>query len=124
MSDYTPNHLPGASVTFVAGATITGGQVVSISATGRVVSPSGAGSTAYVGVAEHDAASGQTVVVARGGEHKLTASGVIVAGAKVKTGVAGTVAAWVTGTDNPALVVGTAINTAADAAPVDVIWGV
>lgn len=122
MGEYTPNHLPGHNATFVAGGTLTGGQVVHITATARTVSATTAASDHVVGVANHDAVTGQRVTVSRGGEHRLTASGAITAGTPVKSAAAGAVAAWVSGTDLPSLIVGVAINTAADAALVDVAW--
>ena len=124
MGDYTPNALPGNERTFVAGAAITGGQVVYLSGSPRLISPTTGASAAVPGVAGHDAATGDRVTVLRGGEHKLTASGAITAGAKVKSAAAGAVAAWVSGTDNPSLILGTALNTAADTAAVDVAWGI
>lgn len=122
MAEYTPNFLPGADTTWIAGATITGGQVLHITATGRTVSATGAASDHVVGVACHDASTGQRVTVSRGGEQKLTAAGAITAGTPVKSAAAGAVAAWVSGTDLPSLVVGVAINTVADGAAVDVTW--
>jgi hypothetical protein len=122
VSDYVPNHLPGQNVTYVAGGTITGGQVVILSATGRVVTVAGAGARNTVGIACHDVVSGQAVTVSRGGEQRPVASGAITAGALVKTGAAGTVAAFVPGTDAIDLIVGTALTTVADTVPVDVAW--
>lgn len=122
MAEYTPNFMPGQSVTYTAGGTITAGKVVHISATGRTITLATAGSDHTVGVACHDAATGALVTVSRGGEQKVTASGAITAGTPVKSGAAGTVAAWISGTDNASLIVGKAINTAADAALVDVTW--
>ncbi len=122
MSDYVPNHLPGHSVTYVAGATVTGGQVVKLSATGRTVVAATAGSEAVVGVACHDAISGAFVTVSRGGEQRPTASGTVTAGVPVKSGAAGTVASWVTGTDNASLILGVALDTVADTLPVNIAW--
>lgn len=122
MADYTANHLPGEVVTYNASATITGGQVVHLTATGRTVTVTTAASDHVVGVACHDAIAGQPIVVSRGGEQRLTAAGSITAGALVKSAAAGAVAAWVSGTDNPALVLGVALDTAADAATVHVAW--
>lgn len=122
MADYVPNFLPGANVTFVAGGTILGGQVVVLSATGRVVTVAGASARNTVGIACHDVVSGQALTVSRGGEQRPIASGAITAGALVKSAAAGAVAAFVPGTDAIDLVLGVALNTVADAAPVDVAW--
>lgn len=122
MGDYTPNHSPGTDVTYVAGGTITGGQVVHISATGRTVTATGAASDHVVGVACHDALTGQPVTVSRGGEQRLVAAGAITAGTPVKAAAAGAVAAWVTGTDNASVKLGTALDTVADTAFVHVAW--
>lgn len=122
MSDYVPNFLPGNEVTYTAGATITGGQVLHITATARVVSPTSAASNHVVGVACHNAASGAPVTVSRGGEQRPVASGAITAGTPVKSAAAGAVAAWVSGTDDASLILGVAINTVADLANVDILW--
>jgi len=122
VSDYVPNFLPGHELTYTAGAAITGGQVLHITATGRIVSPTGAASDHTVGVACHDAASGALVTVSRGGEQRPKASGAITAGTPVKAAAAGAVAAWVSGTDNASLILGVAINTVADLANVDILW--
>lgn len=122
MPDYTPNHLPGESVTYVASAGITGGQVVHITATGRTVTATTAASDHVVGVATHDAITGQRVTVSRGGEQFPKAAGAITAGVPVKSAAAGCVAAWVTGTDLPSLVLGVALDTVADGANVAVAW--
>jgi hypothetical protein len=122
VTDYVPNFQPGAFVTYTAGAAITGGQVLRISATGKVVSPTTAASNATVGVACHDAASGAPVTVSRGGEQQPKATGAITAGTPVKSAAAGTVSAWVSGTDAADLIVGLALATVADAALVPVAW--
>lgn len=122
MGDYTPNHLPGESVTYVASASITGGQVVNLTATGRTVTATTAASSQVVGIATHDAITGQRVTVSRGGEQFPKAAGAITAGTPVKSAAAGCVAAWVTGTDNASLILGIALDTVADAAQVAIAW--
>ena len=122
MADYVANFLPGQAVTFIAGGTIVGGNVVVVSATGRVVTVAGAAARNTVGLACHDAVSGQPVTVTRGGEQRPIASGAITAGALVKSAAAGQVAAFVPGTDAIDLILGTALTTVADQAPVDVAW--
>lgn len=123
MADYVPNFEPGSLVTYQVGATaVTGGQVLAISATGRTVIPTTAAARNVVGVAKHDAAVGASITVSRGGEQRLTAAGAITAGTPVKSAAAGAVAAWQNGTDDASLIIGVAINTAADTAAVDVLW--
>lgn len=122
MTDYSPNHLPGADVTFTAGATITAGQVVYLSGTPRVVSPTTAAVRNVVGIACHDAILNQPVTVSRGGEQRPVANGAITAGVLVKSAASGQVAAFVAGTDAIDLVLGTALFTAADQGSIDVAW--
>jgi predicted RecA/RadA family phage recombinase len=80
VSDYVPTAIPGHEFTYTAGAAITGGQVVHITATGRVVSPTGAASNKTVGIAVQDVASGASFTVSRGGIQLPKASGAITAG--------------------------------------------
>lgn len=127
MADYTP-HWPSGPKTYTASATITGGQL--LMATGvDTVGPATAGTTAWVGVAGHDAVSGDrvTVIPIRGARHTLTASGTVTVGDQVISGAAGTVAtlavaAGATAADINAArqVVGTAVTTATNGNPVDI----
>ena len=120
MSDYVPKFSPGAAATFTASSSVTGGRLVSV-AGGRLVSVAGADSAAVVGVAGYDAEAGDTVTVYTrpSGVHSLTASGAIVAGAKVTADAAGkvqTVAALL----NP---IGVALEAAtADLDVIDVLF--
>lgn len=102
---------PGTDVTFTASATITGGQLVAVTGN-RTVGPAGAGSSAWIGVAEHDAASGTKLNVTSGGVHELASSGAIAAGANVIAGAAGVVVTIGSETDY-SKVVGVAIAAAA-----------
>lgn len=122
MGDYLPNHLPGNDVAYTAGATITGGQVVYLSGTPRVVSPTTAAVRNVVGIACHDAILNQPVTVSRGGEQRPVANGAITAGVLVKSAAAGQVSAFVAGTDAIDLILGTALFTVADQASVDIAW--
>jgi hypothetical protein len=123
VAEYTPNHLPGENVSYVAGGTITGGQCVILSATGRTVTASSGDTAACVGIAVHDAISGQAVTVARGGEQRPIVNAAVAAGALVKAAAAGRVITWVSGTDNPSLIVGVALATAAASGdPLAVAW--
>jgi predicted RecA/RadA family phage recombinase len=122
VSDYVPTAIPGHEFTYTAGAAITGGQVVHITATGRVVSPTGAASNKTVGIAVQDVASGASFTVSRGGIQLPKASGAITAGVPVKSAAAGCVAAWVSGTDAADLIVGVALSTVIDGAIVETLW--
>ena len=92
MADYTPVHNPGHEVTFVASASIVGGQLVAV--TGAMqVGPAGADSGKIAGVAAHDAASGQRLTVfVNGFVHETTSTGTIAAADNVASGAAGVVA--------------------------------
>lgn len=111
MAEHTPLFKPAEAVTRTASATITGGQLLVIVGN-NTVAPSSAPSAAWVGIAAHDAANGDPVLVLSGGEHELTASGAIAAGAAVIGATAGAVADIGSET-NYATVVGTATAAAA-----------
>lgn len=89
----------------VAGADVTKGQVVYISAD-MTVSPTTAASAAVLGVAMMDCKAGDPIAVECEGLFKLTAAGTIAAGAKVASAADGKVAA---GTENT---IGIALNAA------------
>lgn len=91
MSTYAPNYFPSSKRSFTAGAAVTGGQLLYISAA-NTVSPTSAATPSWIGVAENDAASGGVVTVYCEGEHLLTASGSISAGDPVIPAAAGAVA--------------------------------
>lgn len=82
MPDYLPTYNHGKTITLTAGSTITGGQLLSVSTDGRV-NPAALNSTGTVGVAGHDAVTGDPVTIHCGGIQELTASGAIAAGALV-----------------------------------------
>ncbi len=90
-SDYVPLFLPGDELTFTAGAAITAGQLVYLSAA-NTVSPTTTNTSAWIGVAAQTVASGATVSVYTEGVHVLAASGAIAAGAVVVAAAAGAVA--------------------------------
>ncbi|MEU6580661.1 DUF2190 domain-containing protein [Nocardia sp. NPDC046763] len=100
MADYIPIYSGALRLTLIAGAAITGGQLVYISASGQV-SPTTAATDAWVGVAAFDQPIvGQPVtVLAGGGVQLLAASGTITAGAAVCAATGGAVAAFGSGTD-------------------------
>lgn len=86
MPDYTSVALPGQTWTFSAGGTLSGGDLVVVSAAYTVIRAATAASTAFVGVANHDAATGDRVTVTLGGPiHESIADGAITAGAQLTT---------------------------------------
>jgi hypothetical protein len=111
MAEYLPLHLPGRAFTRTASATITAGQLVSVSGSGTVA-PSAAADAAWVGVAAQDAASGATLTVYAGGVQRLVAgTGGVTAGQLVHAGASGTVITHTNGTTDY-VVVGVALTTA------------
>lgn len=110
--DYVPNFLPAHELSFTAGATITAGQLVYISAA-NTVSPTSSASTIGIGVAAAAASSGAAVDVYTVGVHTLAASGAIAAGAAVISAASGAVATIASDTTYDQ-VVGTALDAAAN----------
>lgn len=115
MSDHLPKFLPGDTVTVAAGASITGGQLVTWG--GDVA---GDGATGVAGVAGYDASDGDSLTVYRVGVHTLTADGAITQGDPICAAASGAARKFVDGTDDTAALIGTATATAADTKPVDV----
>ena len=114
MADHLPKFKPGQAVTFTAGGTIAGGQVVEVGAADRTVVVAGAASLKAIGTAGHDANVGDKLVVHLAGPVDTAVSAAaILAGAKVEAGAAGTVQTATTG-----LVLGIALTAAADAGDV------
>jgi hypothetical protein len=109
---YAPNFFPGERLSFTAGAAITEGQLVYLSAA-NTVSPTSAATIAWVGVAAESVASGAQVTVYGCGVHTVAASGAIAAGANVAAAAAGAVADFASGT-NYGQVVGLALSAAAN----------
>lgn len=79
MADYVPYFKPGDDLTFTAGADITAGQLVYLSAA-NTVTPTSAATAVWVGVATQTVSSGGRVTVSRGGVHELTVNAAVVAG--------------------------------------------
>lgn len=104
----------------VAGADLTAGQVVEISAS-MTVSPTTAASKKVLGVAMFDAKKDAPVAVECEGLFKLTASGAITAGAQVESAAGGKVAA---AGATVTKAIGIALNTAADGKPVFVKFSI
>jgi hypothetical protein len=95
MSDYLPLYDDAdAPFTLTLAATVVGGQLVT--AAGLVA---GTAATDVVGVAGQDGVAGQKITVWSVTKHVGTASGTIAVGQPLCAGPAGTVRAWVTGTD-------------------------
>ena len=114
MGNYLPKIDTKHSITRAASADIVGGNVLEVSGSGTVA-PAAADSAKFLGVALHDAKSGESVTVSFDSVQRPVASGAINAGAKVYTAAAGKVSA--TGTNNP---IGIALTTVADGAQVEV----
>ena len=132
MSDYEPKFLYANAITGVTSASVTGGQVLTVSGNGTIAPTSGK-SAAVIGVANHDAASGSRVAFTpRGKVHISTASGAITAGAQVTSATGGAVASLAvsaavgntagnidTAANDARSVIGVALTTAADTASVE-----
>jgi hypothetical protein len=150
----SPVYKNGNGQTFqvISTGAVTAGSVVEYVTEGGVtkIQAAGAGSVKVAGVATDDAvgtsapgndityATGvtrraydtstmvDTIAVSMEGVWNLTAGGAVAAFDLVKTGAAGTVVTWVTGTDNPSLIVGIAQAAIANGAtgPVQLRLGV
>lgn len=97
MADYAPvngaDH--GDTATWLAGAAITGGQVLVFSAADTVIPAAGA-SLAFAGIAGHDAASGALVTVFTGAgvlHETQTTAAAVTAGALLASAAGGLVVA-------------------------------
>ena len=114
MADHLPKFKAGQAVTFTAGGTIAGGQVVEVGAADRTVVVAGAASLKAIGTAGFSVVAGDRVTVHLAGPvDTAKAAAAIVRGAKVEAGAAGTVQTATTG-----LVLGIALTAAADAGDV------
>jgi predicted RecA/RadA family phage recombinase len=79
MGDYIPVFKPGDDITMTAGAAITSGELVYVSAANAVQKTAGA-NAAWLGVATTDAASGAKVGITSGGVQELVVAAAVVAG--------------------------------------------
>lgn len=113
MSGYLPKFDADDVFTITASATVTGGQLVT-----ALGAPAGANANAWVGVAAHDAVSGQTLSVFYGQAQRLVAAGALAAGALVKCAASGQVTGYTSGTDNADTLVGVAMEAASGAGSV------
>lgn len=122
MGDWSAKYRPGADATYIAGAAITGGQVVFLSAAGTA-SPTTAASAVVLGVASRDVAIGEQVTVLRGGVQRAVAAAAITVGQPLKSAASGRLTPMTIGTDPQDQYVGFALTAAAGAASVfDVQW--
>lgn len=113
MADNAPLYFPSDRLPLTASADITGGQVVYVSGA-NTVAPTSTATSAWIGVAGHDALNGKQVVVYTSGVHQVPASGAIAAGALVIPAAAGAVADQSTpSAANDVQVVGIALSAAA-----------
>lgn len=112
MAEYAPHYFPADHLPLTTSADVTAGQVVLVSGA-NTVAPVSAPTEAWLGVAEHDAASGKPIVVATEGVWQVPASGAIAAGKPVIGATGGAVAAFTNGTDEPEEIIGVALSAAA-----------
>lgn len=113
MATYSPVQFPGDSLSSTTSATVTAGQLLYVSGD-NTVAPTTAATSAWIGVAAVDAASGAGVTLYTEGVHELAASGAITAGDLVIPAAAGAVATIGTvATANSVQVVGKALAAAA-----------
>lgn len=118
VNDARPLFRPGAEVTGLTTAAVTGKRFVGISATrdtntGLVKVAHATGAAKAFGVAAYDAGSGATVPVLRGGIVPVTAGGAISAGDQIEVGTDGKAVKLASG-----VAVGQAIETATSGADV------
>jgi len=137
MADYTPIIVRGAAFTTTASGTLAGGDLVVVSGS-DTVAKAGANALGVIGVAGHDAVTGQQVTVyANKPIHKGIASGAITAGNQLvsasgaagrNVAAAGVVATQISASPTEAeietalttarSIIGVALTTAADGAVV------
>lgn len=113
MAEYVPVFEPTTRVTKTAGAAITGGELVEVSAAQTVVKTAGA-TADWLGIATTDAASGAKVGIVSGSEQELVAGAAIAVGDTLIPAANGRVAPIGAGT-NYAQVVGVALTAAGSA---------
>lgn len=86
MADYTPVALPGQTYTVTAGGTITGGDLVEISASNTVIKSVTLASRLFIGVAGHDATNGGKLTITLAHPvHESIADGTVAAGDQLTT---------------------------------------
>lgn len=115
--DYVAPFRPGDDITVIAQSAVTAGRVVRVVAANQVAHTTAA-SDAWIGVATRTVGPGQPVGITSGGVQEPIASGAVAAGDPVVTAADGKVAKGTSPTA-PGYV-GTALTSAADAAPLRV----
>jgi hypothetical protein len=115
VADYEPTYGKPQSVTLTAGAAITGGQLVAVTAD-NTVSPTGAGPANFAGVAGHDAATGAPVTIYGGSGlvHETAITSGVASGALVYAGAAGQITGT-PGSNYGAVAIGVATRTVSGA---------
>lgn len=118
MGDYVPHYIPGEDFELALTGTVVGGNLVTVA--GLVAGPT---ALDWLGVASTDGVSGDKILVRCGRIQDLVSSGTIAAGVAVKCAAAGQFAAWVSGTDSAAAMVGITLkaSTVGVAVPVKMI---
>lgn len=98
-ASYLPLFRPGATVTFGVTAPISAGAPVEVGTADMSVAPAAALSAKYVGVAGHDAKTGDRATIEISKPiHELVAAGTITRGQRLETAAAGKVRTLTTGT--------------------------
>lgn len=115
MPDYVPKFKPGHDLTRLLTGTVTGGQIITVAGV-----TAGASAADFLGVASRDGVTGDRITVHCNGVQRVTASGAIAIGARVKTAAAGAVQTYTAGTDPADSLVGIALEAAVDGALLDV----
>lgn len=82
--DYTPVYVPGKVLTLFAGAAVSGGDLLVVSASNTVIKAASGQAPNVVGVAASDTpVNGRVTVYARGTVHESVADGAITAGDQI-----------------------------------------
>lgn len=113
MAEYIAVFEDGDDLTMSAGAAITGGQLVALSAANTVI-PAAAATAAWLGMATTDAASGGKVGVTSGGVQEVAVAAAVAVGDVLVPAATGRVTPIGAGTDY-AQVVGIALTAQATA---------
>lgn len=122
MGDWSAKFRPGADVSYTAGAAITGGNVLFLSAAGTA-SPTSGASAVVLGVASRDVATGELVTPQRGGVQRCVSAAAITVGQPLKSAASGRVTPMTIGTDPQDQYIGFALTAAGGAGTtIDVHW--
>lgn len=121
MSDYTPKFpLGAAGFGLSLGGTVTGGQLVAVSASSTVVAATTALAGKVIGVASRDGVSSDkiTILPLKMVHETTCGTGGVTAGDPLKTDNTGLVTLYVVGTDAVTQLIGYAVTTATATNPV------